>query len=357
MIPVTKPFIPPLKEYIHYLEGIWNRGYLTNNGPLVKELEASISQHLSSSPNLYMTNGTIALQLAIRALQLEGEIITTPYSYVATTSSILWERCTPVFVDCLPNGNMNADLIEAAITKSTSCIMATHVYGYPCEVEKIKQIADKHGLKVIYDAAHAFGVTYKGESLFNFGDISTTSYHATKLYHTVEGGAVFSNNKELLKELDLMRSFGHKGDVHYTLGINGKQSELHAAMGLLNLNKINGLIEERRLIFERYVNELQEKVEFIHHEFPASIKYNYAYFPVLLPKGVDTIEKVNKLADMGVGVRRYFYPSLNRLTYLDKQDLCPVSEDLAARVICLPMFNGLSEKEQETVITALKRVL
>lgn len=357
MIPVTKPYIPSLNEYKKYLEEIWERNYLTNNGPLVKELEQKVSEQLGCVPNKYVTNGTIALQLAIRALDLKGEIITTPYSYVATTSSILWERCKPVFVDCLPNGNLDPDLIEEAITPSTTGIIATHVYGYPCEVNKIKSIAEKYELKVIYDAAHAFGVKFLGKSLLDFGDVSTTSYHATKLFHTVEGGAVFSADSEVLKAVDLLRSFGHKGDAHFCLGINGKQSELHAAMGLLNLKVVDELIEKRKVIYKKYFDNLKTVVDFIHESFPDNIVYNYAHVPVLLPKGCDVELVVSRLLELEVGVRRYFFPSLNKLPYLKQANSCPVSEDLAARVICLPMFSSLTSEEQQIVIASLKKVL
>lgn len=357
MIPVTKPFVPDFKEYVDLLEDIWNRQYFTNNGPLVQQLEKSVSEYLGSVPNCYVTNGTIALQLALRALEVTGEVITTPYSYVATTSSILWEQCTPVFVDCLPNGNLDPDLIEASITDQTQAIMATHVYGYPCEVEKIEAIAKKHNLSVIYDAAHAFGVKINGKSIFDFGDMSTVSYHATKLYHTVEGGAIFASDEKLLEQIGLLRAFGHKGDVHISLGINGKQSEIHAAMGIVNLRVIDRLIQERKEKYMRYVNELGDVIQFIHPAIPAHIQYNYSYVPVLLPDASQMEEVIEKLQANGVGVRRYFYPSLNQLPYIEGAAVCPVSEDLASRVICLPMFNALTEDEQSTVITAIKSSL
>lgn len=358
-IPVTKPFLPEFELYKTMLEDIWARNYLTNNGPLVNKLEKEVSEFLGAVSNKYVTNGTIALQLALRALDVKGEVITTPYSYVATTSSILWEGSEPIFVDVLRNGNINPDLIEAAITENTKAIMATHVYGYPCEIEKIETIAKKHNLKVIYDAAHAFGVKYNKQSIFNFGDASTVSYHATKLFHTVEGGAVFSPNPELLDNIDIKRAFGHRGDVHLDLGINGKQSELHAAMGLVNLPQVNKQISRRREIYNKYLQELGEKLEFVHSQFPENISYNYAYAPVLLPEGSDTENFQKLLADKGVGVRRYFYPSLNTLPYLSKEQKrsCPVSEELANRAICIPIYALLKDSEQEFVIQCLKQSL
>src|SRR5690606_18072879 len=216
MIPVTKPFLPPQEEYEKYLDGIWKREWLTNNGPLVNELELQLKEYLGLKHILYVSNGTIALQMAIKALELKGEIITTQFSFVATTSSIVWEGCKPVFVD-IDQATLNIDpsKIEAAITSETSGILATHVYGNPCDIEAIQAIADKHGLKVIYDAAHCFGTKYKGRSVFEYGDISTTSFHATKLFHTIEGGAVFTKDPEVLKKLSFLRNFGHNGPEKY----------------------------------------------------------------------------------------------------------------------------------------------
>jgi dTDP-4-amino-4,6-dideoxygalactose transaminase len=237
MIPVTKPFLPPIDEYKEYIDGIYQRQWLTNNGPLVNELELKLKEHLNVSHLLYLGNGTIAIQIAIKALELKGEIITTPFSYVATTSSIAWENCKPVFVD-IDKDTLNIDpsKIEAAINANTSAILATHVYGNPCDIDAIQRIANKHNLKVIYDAAHCFGTKYKGKSVFEYGDVSTTSFHATKLFHTTEGGAVITTNPELLKKMSYLRNFGHDGPEKFEcVGINGKNSEFHAAMGLVNL--------------------------------------------------------------------------------------------------------------------------
>ncbi len=254
MIPVTKPFMPPAKEYNDYLEGIWKRQWLTNNGPLVNELELKVAEYLDVKNFLYLGNGTVALQIAIKALALKGEIITTPFSYVATTSSIVWEGCTPVFVDIDANTlNIDSSKIEAAITSETSAILATHVYGNPCEIIKIASIAKKNNLSVIYDAAHCFGVKYKGKSIFDYGDISTVSFHATKLFHTIEGGGVFSRDSNLHNKMGLMRNFGHDGpEVFSDIGINGKNSEFHAAMGLVNIKWLDEIIAKRKLLSELY---------------------------------------------------------------------------------------------------------
>src|SRR4051794_21801553 len=252
MILVTKPFLPPIKEYQEFIDGIWQRQWLTNNGPLVNELELKLKEYLKLKHLLYLSNGTIALQIAIKALDLKGEIITTPFSYVATVSSIAWENCTPVFADIDERSfTINPDEIEKKITEKTCAILATHVYGIPCDVERIEAIAKKNNLYVIYDAAHAFGCIYKGKSLYSYGDISTASFHATKLYHTIEGGAVITSSAELLKKMAYMRNFGHNGPENFFgLGINGKNCEFHAAMGIVNLTYINSIIQKRKEISE-----------------------------------------------------------------------------------------------------------
>src|SRR5690606_16116739 len=248
MIPVTKPFLPPLEEYKKYIDGIWQCQWLTNMGPLASDLELKLKETLKVNHLLFVTNGTVALQMAIKVLDLKGEIITTPFSFVATTSSIVWENCTPVFVDIDESSlNIDADKIEAVITEHTSAILATHVYGNPCDVEKIEEIAKKHNLKVIYDAAHAFGVEINGKSIFEYGDISTCSLHATKLYHSVEGGLIITKDAALLKKLAYMRNFGFDGPESFAeLGINGKNSEFHAAMGLANLKYVDQINRKRK---------------------------------------------------------------------------------------------------------------
>ncbi|TVP43483.1 MAG: aminotransferase class I/II-fold pyridoxal phosphate-dependent enzyme, partial [Mongoliibacter sp.] len=237
MIPVTKPFSPPIEEYKKYIDEIWERNWYTNNGPLVNQLEKDLKQYLGVSEVAFVSNGTIAIQIALKALGIHKKVITTPFSYVATTSSLVWEGCEPVFAD-IDSNTLNIDplKIEELIDEDTQAILATHCFGNACEIDQIEKIAHKHGLKVIYDAAHCFGTKYKGESIFNFGDISTTSFHATKLFHTIEGGAIFSGNKELRKKVSFLRNFGHDGPEKFNgVGINGKNSEFHAAMGLCNL--------------------------------------------------------------------------------------------------------------------------
>lgn len=360
MIPVTKSYIPSLEAYKGYLEQIWKAGQLTNNGVLCQKLEADITQYLGISNLELVTNGTLAIQLAIKALNLQGEIITTPYSYVATTSSILWEGCEPIFVD-IENKTfcINADLIEAAISEKTTAILATHVYGYPCDVVKIQQIADKHNLKVIYDAAHAFGVKLLGESLLQHGDCATLSFHATKLFHTGEGGAVICKDKEVSNRVSLMKKFGHIGEDNYLdIGINAKMSELHAAMGLCVLPEVSEIIAARKEISNCY----DEHLAGCSLQRPLSIvglEYNYAYYPVVFSTHALMMKVRQALLDNGIGPRRYFYPSLNTLPFL-KSSLkvsCPVSEDIALRVLCLPLYVGLNEADVYGVCDVIKSSL
>lgn len=357
MIPVTKPFLPPKEDYIKMLDGIWERQWLTNMGPLSKELEQKLMEFLQVSNLLFVTNGTVALQMAIKALDLKGEIITTPFSFVATTSSIVWEGCTPIFVDIDPETwNIDADKIEEAITEHTSAILATHVYGNPCDVKKIEAIAKKHGLKVIYDAAHAFGVEVDGKSIFEYGDISTCSLHATKLYHSVEGGLIIAKDEEVFNKLRSIRNFGIAGyDAFSTLGINGKNSEYHAAMGLINLNYIEEIHQKRQNLFQAYENGLKQLV----HQKPnwhSESKNNYAYFPILLESEQILLKVIDELNKKNIQTRRYFYPSLaSALPYLQPLHL-PITEDISRRVLCLPFYYDLSVSEVDTICSLIVHI-
>lgn len=357
MIYVTKPFLPPKDEYLIYIDGIWQRNWLTNNGPLVNELELKLKRYLKLNHLLFLTNGTIAIQIAIKALDLKGEIITTPFSYVATTSSVVWEGCKPIFVDIDKDSfNIDPSKIEAAITKKTSGILATHVFGNPCDVEAIDQIAKKHNLKVIYDAAHAFGVNIGGESVFTYGDISTTSFHATKLFHTIEGGAVITKNQELLKRMAHMRNFGHESPTTFQgIGINGKNSEFHAAMGLTNLKYIEEIKERRKVLCQFYKEKLTG-IDIDYQKLMEGQTYNYAYFPVLFENEAIMLKVKQGLERSNIFTRRYFYPSLSSLKYVEKQST-PVSDDIANRVLCLPLYHLLSFAEIEMIIRLIKRIL
>lgn len=357
MIPITKPFLPPQKEYEDYLSGIWQRQWLTNMGPLANDLELKLKAFLKVKHLLYVTNGTIALQMAIKALDLKGEIITTPFSFIATTSSIVWEGCKPVFVDIDPNSlNIDPSQIEAAITNKTSAILATHVYGNPCDVEAIEKIAKKHHLKVIYDGAHAFGVIINGKSIFNYGDISICSLHATKLYHSGEGGLIMTTCPDLLKKLAYMRNFGFSGHETFAeLGINGKNSEFHAAMGLVNLNYINKIIEKRKTLTERYEEKLQN-LKGIIPKWDEKATKNYAYFPFILESEEVLLRCAKRLQDSEISIRRYFYPSLaNALPYIDAQEML-ITDNIAKRVMCLPLYYDLSFEEVDLICRLLLRI-
>lgn len=355
MINVTKTFLPPIEEYNKYISQIWQSSYLTNQGPLLRELEAKLSTFLGAENLHCLTNGTIAIQIALRALDItEGEIITTPFSYVATTSSILWERCKPVFVDIEPdNFTIDADKIEQAITPATKAIMPVHVFGYACNIEKIEQIAQKHNLKVIYDAAHAFASTYKGKSLLDYGDISTCSFHATKLFHTVEGGACIVKDKAISAKLELIKRFGHLGDDHFRLGINAKQSEFHAAMGLAIFPHISDIIAARKKISELYDNLLKGK--FQRPKQQAGLDYNYAYYPIVFESESQLLKAFGELNHQEIFPRRYFYPSLNNLSYVNGES-CPVSEDISLRIACLPLYADLEESAAETISKTLMSI-
>ena len=357
MIPVNKPFLPEKLEYEKFLKGIWKRQWLTNMGPLASDLEIKLKNHLNISHLLFVTNGTVALQMAIKVLNLKGEIITTPFSFIATTSSIVWEGGKPVFVD-IDQDSLNIDVskIEAAITDKTSAILATHVYGNPCDIDAIERIAKKHSLKIIYDAAHAFGVNVNGKSIFEYGDISTCSLHATKLYHSIEGGLVTTNDSELLKRLSSIRNFGFNGSVAFDeLGINGKNSEFHAAMGLANLDYIQDIILKRKAISERYWKNL-EGLKLRKPTWHKDSQNNYAYFPVIFENEELMLKTMEYLKAHEVFTRRYFYPSLaNTLPYLPSQTM-PVADYLSKRILCLPLYFDLTFEEVDLITRLIRRV-
>jgi dTDP-4-amino-4,6-dideoxygalactose transaminase len=355
MINVTKSFLPPIEEYTAYLQRIYATHWLTSHGPLLKELEERLKGILGIPDLMMVSNGTLALQLAIKALHLKGDILTTPFSYVATTSSIVWENCNPVFVDIDPDDlNMAPQLIEEAITPRTTAILATHVYGNACRIDEIKSVADRHGLRVIYDAAHCFGTLYKGQSIFNCGDVSTTSLHATKVFHTVEGGIIFSSLHGVLEKVALLRNFGHTSPVSFDgVGINAKNSEFHAAMGLCNLKYLDAILAKRKMQWLYYREALRHLgAQFIR--INPDCTYNYAYFPVVFPTEEILLRVMEALNAHEVFPRRYFYPSLSTLDYVQKR-ACPVVESIASRVLCLPLFHDLTLEEQDMIVeTVLK---
>lgn len=349
--------MPPQNEYQQYLDGVWKRQWLTNMGPLSSELELQLKRYLGLKHLLFVTNGTVALQLAIKALDLRGEIITTPFSFIATTSSIVWEGCKPVFVD-IDNESLNIDVtkIEAAISKNTSAILATHVYGNPCDVEAIDRVAKKHKLKVIYDAAHAFGVKVNGKSVFEYGDISTCSLHATKLYHSVEGGLIITKDPDLLKKLAYMRNFGFDGPEAFAeLGINGKNSEVHAAMGLANLKFVDQILSKRKVLSEHYVKNLKS-FKATQPKWNSQASLNYAYFPIVLENEELLLKIKQKLDSNEIFTRRYFYPSLaSTLPYLENKHF-EITDNVAKRVLCLPLYYDLTQEEIDLICRLILRV-
>lgn len=357
MIPVTKPFLPPQQIYHSYLDGIWKRQWLTNMGPLASQLEMELKTFLGVKHLLFVTNGTIALQMAIKALDLQGEIITTPFSFVATTSCIVWEGCTPIFVDIDAGSlNIDADKIETAITEKTTAILATHVYGNPCDVEKIDQIATKYNLKVIYDAAHAFGVEVNGKSIFEFGDISTCSLHATKLYHSVEGGFVVTQNAAVLKKLASIRNFGIAGsDAFAELGLNGKNSEFHAAMGVANLKYIEDIIKKRKSLTQHYDDKLKN-LKAYRPKWHQNSENKGAYYPIVFESEELLLKIMEHLKAHEIGTRRYFYPSLaSALPYLEPKAL-EITDEVSNRVLCLPLFYDLTLEEVDLICRLILRI-
>jgi dTDP-4-amino-4,6-dideoxygalactose transaminase len=355
MINVTKSYLPDLAEYIKHLEGIWERVHLTNDGPLLRELEAQMRDYLGVRHLRFCSNGTIVLQMALKALDITKEVITTPFSYVASTNAILWEGCTPVFADIRPDDCcIDADKIERLITEHTQAILATHVYGNACQIDQIQTIADRHHLKVIYDGAHAFGARLDGRSLLSYGDLSTCSFHATKVFHTVEGGLIVTDNDEMATQLSLYRSFGHRFDDYFSVGINAKNSELHAAMGLCLLPKLPDLIAARR---ERSI-WYDTRLDLDHISRPslsAGMTYNYAYYPVLLESEGMVLRVMDALRAEDISARRYFYPSLNTLPFLKTTQPCPVSEDIALRVLCLPLYPELDEADLNRIVAVVNQ--
>lgn len=351
-ISATKPFIPPVDQYQKMVAEIMDRGWLTNQGPCVMELEEKLKKILNVEYLLLVTNGTIAIQLALKALKIQGEVITTPYSYVATTSSLLWENCTPRFCD-IDSDTFNIDptKLEGLLTKQTKAILATNVYGYPCEMEAIQDFADKHELKVIYDSAHCFGTNLNGKSILSFGDVSTISFHATKLFHTVEGGAIVCQSKEIYEQLILLRNFGHTSPTTFgSMGINAKMNEFSAAMGLVNLNYISDIMLRRKSQWDLYEILLAE-IGLKGASY--KLDFNKAYFPLVLKSEEFLLRVLAEMEKENIHLRRYFYPSLNELDFLPIYDACPISEDISRRVICLPLYHELTEADMRFIIQKL----
>lgn len=364
MIQVTKPFLPPIEEYISLLESIWKNNILTNNGPLVKELESQLLSTLGVNHISFLSNGTITLQIALKILQSKSKskskIITTPFSYIATASSIQWEGLTPIFIDIDPN-TFNADYTKLSLANLSEIagVVITHCFGVPCDIENWEHFSNNTGIPIIYDAAHAFGVKYKSQSLLNYGFASSLSFHATKLFHTVEGGALVTNNSETLDEINFLKNFGHDGPYKFSrTGINGKNSEFHAAMGLINLRYLDSIFASRKSQYNHYKTSLIEaSLPIQFQEIPSNTEYNYSYFPILFKDESTTIKVIDALNSSNIFPRRYFYPSLPSTGVFDPTFKTPIADSISERIICLPLFHTLTKIDQDNIINIVSSAL
>lgn len=354
---VTMPSLAPLEEFTEMLKGVWQSGILTHNGPLVQRFEKDLINKLGLKHLAAVNNGTIAIQIAIKALKLKGEIITTPFTWIATLSAIQWEGCQPIFCDIDP-ATLNIDpcKIEDKITDKTVAILPVHVFGNPCDVETIKSISKKYNLKVIYDAAHAVGSTFNGQSLLNYGDVSATSFHATKLLNTAEGGGCITDNSALFENIKYIRFFGHDERKEIVeQGFNGKLTEVHAALGLANLPYMDTILEDRKYKYLRYIEKLSTipmiKFQKVRHD-----ETNYSYFPIVCETETMLLRIEKALNKVQIFPRRYFYPSVNTFTKIISYQPCPISEDISKRILCLPLYWSLSESTMDRIVDIIKQV-
>lgn len=351
---VTQPSLPPLEEFTKLLGPVWESGILTHNGPLLQQLEKSLAEKLLVENLTVVTNGTIALQMAIKALELKGEIITTPFSWIATISAIKWEGCIPVFCDIEEDTfNIDPSKIEALITDKTVAIMPVHVFGTPCNVEEIARIAEKHNLKVIYDAAHALGSTVGGKSVFDYGDISATSLHGTKLFNTAEGGACVASSTTISDKLKRIRFFGHDDNKNVVEdGINGKMTEIHAALGLANLKYFDEVLADRaeKFLLYKTLLSVDESLSFQNIKYGKS---NFSYFPVVFKDEATLLKVESALNSESIFPRRYFYPSLNKYTEVVDYFETPISESLSHRILCLPLYKSLKYEQVHKITTII----
>lgn len=365
LITVTSPLLPNLDEFHEMLKQIWNSKWITNNGSFHKQLENALAEYLKVPYVSLFTNGTLPLITALQALHITGEVVTTPYSFVATTHALWWNGIKPVFVDIDPStGNIDPEKVESAITPRTTAIMPVHVYGKPCDTKKIQSIADKYGLKVIYDAAHAFGVEVNGESVLNAGDLSTLSFHATKVYNTIEGGAMIMHDEQTKKRIDYLKNFGFAGEVDVIApGINSKMDEVRSAYGILNLRQVDAAIEARHQVAVKYRNALREVEGITFFDDMPGVRHNYSYFPIFIDSekyGMSRDELYFKMKESNVLGRRYFYPLISEFsTYkglpsAGRENL-PNAHKMADSVICLPMYHSLTDMDVQRVISILKR--
>lgn len=362
-ITVTSPLLPNLDEFTDMLKDIWNKKWITNNGEYHKCLESALAEYLKVPFVSLFTNGTLPLITALQALRITGEVITTPYSFVATTHSLWWNGIRPVFVDIDPaTGNIDPDKIEAAITPKTTAIMPVHVYGKPCDTERIQAIADKYGLKVIYDAAHAFGVEVNGQSILNAGDLSTLSFHATKVYNTIEGGALVMHDAKVKQRIDYLKNFGFAGETEVVApGINSKMDEIRAAYGLLNLHQVDAAIEARHKVATVYREALHKVNGITFFEDIPGVRHNYSYFPIFIDAeryGMTRDELYFKMKEDNVLGRRYFYPLISEFTTYRglpsaARENLPIAHRMAETVICLPMHHALTDEDIARVINCI----
>ncbi|AEN65370.1 DegT/DnrJ/EryC1/StrS aminotransferase [Enterobacter soli] len=360
---VTSPLLPPLEEFIPYLEQIWQSKQLTNSGPFHQQLEKALAEYLGVKHLSLFSNGTLALLTALQALRIKGEVITTPYSFVATAHTILWNSLTPVFVDIDPvTCNMDPKKIEAAITPETTAILPVHCYGIPCNVQEIQRIADMYDLRVIYDAAHAFGVKEQGESILNHGDLSVLSFHATKVFNTVEGGAIICQDAKMKKRIDDLKNFGFANETTVVAtGINGKMNEVQAAFGILQLQHIDEALEKRKIIYDYYRESIADIPGITLLEKPTGIEWNYAYAPVFVePSSPCTRDELyESLKPHGIFTRRYFYPLISEFPMYRglpsaQPGMMPVAESISASVLCLPVFPTLTLDEVERIVGLIR---
>lgn len=360
MVTVTKPDLPPLKEYVGYLKKIWATKWLTNDGEFAQLLQKELKDYLKVENLALVNNGTLALHLALKASQLKGEIITTPFTFAATTNVIIWEGLTPVFADIDPETfNIDPEEVEKKITRKTCAILAVHVYGNPCYVEKLQEIAAKHNLKLIYDAAHAFGVEYQNQSVLNFGDISTLSFHATKIFTTIEGGAIVCKDEDMLERMKLLRNHGIKSEEQVVLpGTNAKMDEFQAVMGICNLKRTDEKIQQRKRLYKHYTQKLSQNVQF---QKVIATRHNYGYMPVCF-KDANTRDKAySELVKNGIGPRKYFFPLTTSYDYL-KTDTVKLHDlrqayDVSSRVLCLPLYPDLEIKNVDKVVKTIKGLI
>lgn len=353
---VTRALLPAKDLFIRYVDQIFASDQLTNNGPLVVKLETELQALLSAKHLALCANGTLSLMLAIKALGLSGKkVIVTPFTYVATLTALLWEKCQPIFVDIDPNTLcLSPKLVAEALEKDPTIagILPVHVYGVACDVQALNAIAKEHGIPILYDASHAFGIDLANESLLNFGDIAVCSLHATKVFHTVEGGMIVCHDPETLRKIQLLRAFGHINDNYLDIGINAKLSEFHAAMGLSLLQSISQFTKEREKVFNSY-NSLLATKNYRRPQMHPNQTQNFAYYPLIFPSEEDVLTAMAKMAAHNIYPRRYFYPACNTMPYLEVKTSCPVAEDISKRILYLPIFPSLPQDKIATIVQCL----